>query len=67
MTFLIHNLEYFTFNTLPASIAELVLDKKQFIAALKGVLIVESFYSTNEYLNYQHEIKFNDRSVRKQL
>jgi hypothetical protein len=40
------------FNTLPVSVAELVKDKKQFILALKRFLVVESFYSVNEYLNY---------------
>jgi hypothetical protein len=87
MTFLIPNLEYFTFNfsvhsintrkkvqlhgpavnfasylwsvycasikicnTLPASITKLVKYKKQFMLALKRILIVKSFYSVNKYL-----------------
>jgi hypothetical protein len=55
------------FNTLPASIAELVKDRKQFLSTLKRFLIVESFYSSNEYFNYQHEIKIDDSSIRKAI
>jgi hypothetical protein len=55
------------FNTLPASITELVRDKKQVMLALKRFLIGESFYLSNEYLNYQNEIKIDDSSTRKVL
>jgi hypothetical protein len=54
-------------NTLPASTAELVKDKKHFMLALKRPLIVESSYVVNEYLNYQHEVKTHDRSIRKEV
>ena len=37
------------FNKWPASIAELVKDKKLFILTLKRFLIVESFYSINDF------------------
>ena len=30
-------------------------------------LVVKSFYSINEYLNYHHEIKTDDTSTRKEL
>jgi hypothetical protein len=52
-----------SFNKLPLSIKKLVRDKKHFILALKRVLIVESFYSINGYLNYQHVIDIDDCSV----
>jgi hypothetical protein len=55
------------FNTLSASIAELVKDKKHFISALKRFITAESFYSINKYLNYQHEIKIDDSSIWKAL
>jgi len=55
------------FNTLPASAAELVKDKKQFILAQRRFLVVESFYSVNKYLNYQHEVKSDYFSIRKAL
>jgi hypothetical protein len=54
------------FNKLLASIAELVKDKKYFILTLKRFLIVKSFYSVNEYLNYQHQ-NIDDCSIRKEL
>jgi hypothetical protein len=44
------------FNTLPVSASELINDK-HFILAQKRFLIVESFHSINEYLNYQHAVK----------
>jgi hypothetical protein len=87
MTFLAHNLEYFTFNSsvhnintrkrlqlhrpiansalfqggvyyvsiktfnkLQVRIANLVMDKKHFILAFKRFLIIQSFYSVNEFL-----------------
>jgi len=43
------------FNTLPASTAELMKNKKQFESVLKRFLIVESVYSINEHLNYKQE------------
>jgi hypothetical protein len=55
------------FNTLPASVAELVKEKKQFILAVRRCLVVESFYSVNECLNYQHEVKTDYCSVRKAI
>lgn len=54
------------FNKLLASIAELVKDKKYFILTLKRFLIGKSFYSVNEYLNYQHQ-NIDDCSIRKEL
>jgi hypothetical protein len=55
------------FNTLPASAAESVKDKKHFTSALKKFILVESFYSVNIYLNYQHEIKSDNSPMRKAL
>jgi hypothetical protein len=49
------------FNMLPAFSAELVKDKKHCMLALKRFLTVESFYSCNKYLNYQHELKIDDQ------
>jgi hypothetical protein len=93
MTFLAHNLEYFTFNSsvhinyiitrkrlqlhrsianstsfqrvvyyasikvfnkLPVCTANLVMDKKHFISALKRFLIIQSFYSVNEFLDDEY-------------
>jgi hypothetical protein len=91
MTFLAHNLEYFTFNCsvhnsnarkrlhlhrsitnftwfqigvdyasikifnkLPVCIANLVIDKKHFILVVKKNLIIQSFYSVNEFLDYEY-------------
>jgi hypothetical protein len=51
------------FNTVPASTAELVKDSEQFMSALKRFSIVQSFYSTYKYLNYQHEIKNDDSCI----
>lgn len=55
------------FNTLPASVTELVKDKKHFMSALKRCLIVEFLYSVNELLNYQHEIKIVGSSIKEAL
>jgi hypothetical protein len=55
------------FNTLPASTAKLVKDKKQFISTLKRFSIFYSFYSIKKYLNYEHEIKIDDSSIRNAL
>jgi hypothetical protein len=41
------------FNKLPEYIANLVMGKKHFILALKIFLITQSFYSINEFLDYQ--------------
>jgi hypothetical protein len=46
------------FHTLPASVAEIIGCKKHFILALERFVIIESFYSINEYLNYQHEKRY---------
>ena len=43
----VHYVSIKIFNTLPASTAEIVKDKKDFTLALKKFLIVESFYSIN--------------------
>jgi hypothetical protein len=104
MTFLVHNLEYFTFNffihnvntgmklqlrrpvanfasfqsgvcyanikifnKLPECIANLVMDKKHFILALKRSLIVQSFYSINEFLDYQNEMDTGDCFISKKF
>jgi len=55
------------FNTLSALTAELVNNKKHFISMQKRLLIAEFFYSINEYLNYQHEVKINDSPITKAL
>jgi hypothetical protein len=44
-------------NTVSALTAELVNTKKHFIPMQKRFLIAEFFYSINEYLHYQHEVK----------
>jgi hypothetical protein len=91
MTFLAHNLEYFTFNSsvhnidtrkrlqlhrpipnsmsfqrgmyyasknifnkLPVCISNLVMDKKHIILVLKRFCIIQSFYSVNEFLDYEY-------------
>jgi hypothetical protein len=36
-------------NKLPECITDLVMDKKHFILALKRFLIIQSFYSINEF------------------
>jgi len=54
-------------NTLPASFAESVKDKKRCILVLKTFLTAESLYSNSEYLNYQHEINNGDCFMRKAL
>jgi hypothetical protein len=62
---------YFTginiLNKLPASTAALVKDKKHFVLTLKRFLTGDSFYSINNYLNYQHKINTNNCSKRKEL
>jgi hypothetical protein len=55
------------FNKLPECIANLVMDKKHFILALKLFLSVQSFYSINEFLDYQGEMDIDDRFVRKKF
>jgi hypothetical protein len=104
LTFLVHNLEYFTFsfsthnintrkklqlhrlianfasfqsgvyyastkifNKLPESIANLVMDEKHFILALKRSLIIQSVYSINEFLDYQDEMDIDDCFIRKKF
>jgi hypothetical protein len=42
------------FSKLPVHIANLVMDKKHFISALKRFLIIQSFYSVNEFLDYEY-------------
>jgi hypothetical protein len=104
MTFLVYNLEYFTFNfsihsintrkklqlhrpianfasfqtevyyaniksfnKLPECIANLIFDKKHFILVLKRFLIIQSFYSINEFLDYQDEMDIDDCFVTKKF
>jgi hypothetical protein len=68
------------FNTLSALTAELVNNNiyiffllfllfflLHFISMQKRFLIVELFYSINEYLNYQHEVKTDDSPITKAL
>ena len=55
------------FNTLSALTAELVKNKKHFISMQKRFSIAEFFYSINEHLNYQHEVKINDSPITKAL
>jgi hypothetical protein len=43
------------FNKLPYDIAELILQKKNFMAKLKKYLTVKAFYSTDEYKNDQSD------------
>jgi hypothetical protein len=40
------------FNSLPPSIKNTVIDMKQFKFALKRFLLLNSFYSLEEYFNY---------------
>jgi hypothetical protein len=42
------------FNKLPVCTANLVMDKKHFILVLKKMLIMQSFYSVNEFLDYEY-------------
>jgi hypothetical protein len=42
------------FNKLPVCIANFVMDKKHFISVLKIFLIIQSFYSVNEFLDYEY-------------
>jgi hypothetical protein len=42
------------FNKLPVHTANLVMDKKHFISTLKRFLIIQSFYSVNEFLDYEY-------------
>jgi hypothetical protein len=55
------------FNRLPECVASLVMDKKHFILALKRYLIIQSFYSINEFLDYQDEMDIDDRFIRKKF
>jgi hypothetical protein len=41
-------------DKLPVCIANLVMDKKHFILILKRFLIIQSFYSVNEVLDYEY-------------
>jgi hypothetical protein len=104
MTFLVHSLEYFTFNfsihsinirkklqlhrlianfasfqrgvyyvsikifnILPECITNLVMGKRHFILALKRSLIIQSFYSINEFLDCQDEMDVDDCFIGKKL
>jgi hypothetical protein len=49
------------FNHLPAKLKELSNDQKSFEAALKRFLHANSFYSLEEYFNYQGNANFNNR------
>lgn len=44
-----------------------VRDKKHFTLTLKRFLTVQSFYLISEYLNYRHEMKTDDSSIRNEL
>jgi hypothetical protein len=55
------------FNKLLERIANLVVDKKHFILALKRFLIILSFYSINEFLDYQDEMDIDDCFIRKEF
>jgi hypothetical protein len=55
------------FNTLPECIAHLVMDKKHFTLALKIFLIIQSFYSINEFFDYQDEMDIDDHFIKKKL
>jgi hypothetical protein len=48
------------FNKLPKHIADSLNNKKQFIRKLKNLLLNQSFYSVNEFLNYSHDLQEND-------
>jgi hypothetical protein len=56
-----------TLNKLPEFIANLVMDKKHFVLALKRLLIIQSCYSINELLYYQDEMIIDDHFIRKKL
>jgi hypothetical protein len=43
------------------------MDKKHFILALKKFLIIQSFYSVNEFLDYQDEMDIEDHFIRKEF
>jgi hypothetical protein len=43
------------FNKLPSDVAELILQKKKFMAKLKQLLTAKAFYSTAEYMNDQSD------------
>jgi hypothetical protein len=45
------------FNKLPKHIAYSLNNKKQFIRKLKNLLLDQSFYSVNEFLNYSHDLQ----------
>jgi hypothetical protein len=55
------------FNTLPECIANFVMDKKHFMLALKIFLTIPSFYSINEFLDYQDELDIYDHFIRKKF
>jgi len=57
--------EHKTFNIPLASTAELVEGMKHFISALKTFITVDSFYSINKNINYHHEVKIDDSSIKK--
>jgi hypothetical protein len=48
------------FNKLPKHIADSLGNKKQFIRKLKTLLLDQSFYSVNEFLNYSHDLQESD-------
>jgi hypothetical protein len=48
------------FNKLPKHIADSLNNKKQLIRKLKNLLLDQSLYSVNEFLNCSHDLQEND-------
>jgi hypothetical protein len=55
------------FNKLTEYITNLVMGKKHFILALKRFLIIQSFHSINEFLDYQDEMVIDGHFIRKKF
>jgi hypothetical protein len=52
----VHYMSVKIFNSLPASLIDLVRDEKQFIRKLGEILIHNSFYSVDEFLLYCQDL-----------